>query len=558
MRILGVLLAVIALGLSGRAQVVYQGMKGSIYDYIDELANEGWIDISTAVKPYSRQFIAEQLTKASDHRHEMTDRQQKDWEFYLKDYRKELMPTPHSGWKLNKGRFLGKKQDIKYKKRLDLFYYKDSLFTFTVNPILGGRLYYNDSGSVYHRWNGAEAWGYMGDHLGVYASLRDNGVSRILSEYHFLTNTQGANYKANQGGVNSGGSDFSEMKGGINLSWNWGSVGIMKDNFTWGNNYNGANIFSSRAPSFAYLNLHLYPVHWFEMNYKHGWLVSEVLDSSRSYSTPSGNREVMVNKYLATNLFTFKPVKKVRLSLGNSVIYDYNLNPVYLIPVMFYKSIDHTYNGAGSNNLGQNAQMFADLSVRALKHVHVYGTWFIDELSITNMWDKDNHTNLFSLKGGIQVSNLVPNLFTTFEYTRTNPWTYQHQIESTTFESNQFNLGHYLEDNAEEIYAALEYRPIRGLRAKLSYTRAQKGPQVDYQLVNGVPNVLGLNWLESVDWEQSTVSLRVIYELINDGYVFFQAAQTNTRANIPQAEQYAPTYLYGKQLTFVGGLNFGF
>ncbi|MCK7533926.1 MAG: hypothetical protein MZV63_24305 [Marinilabiliales bacterium] len=40
------------------------------------------------------------------------------------------------------------------------------------------------------------------------------------------------------------------MKGGVTWSWKWGWIGLIKDNFIWGNNYNGANIFDGKNPYF--------------------------------------------------------------------------------------------------------------------------------------------------------------------------------------------------------------------------------------------------------------------------------------------------------------------
>ena len=37
-----------------------------IYDFLDELANDGLIEINSAVKPYSRSFIAEKLIEAAE------------------------------------------------------------------------------------------------------------------------------------------------------------------------------------------------------------------------------------------------------------------------------------------------------------------------------------------------------------------------------------------------------------------------------------------------------------------------------------------------------------
>ncbi|MBK7388954.1 MAG: hypothetical protein IPI23_07730 [Bacteroidetes bacterium] len=40
---------------------------------------------------------------------------------------------------------------------------------------------------MYHRWNGAEMMFYAGKHLGVYANLRDNYMSKAITGPDFLT-----------------------------------------------------------------------------------------------------------------------------------------------------------------------------------------------------------------------------------------------------------------------------------------------------------------------------------------------------------------------------------
>ncbi len=514
------------------AQVVYEPIRSSVYNFMDEMANAGYIELNSVAKPYSRQLIARNLEQLDKVRDELNKRQQGELDFYLKDFGKEL----HA--------------DRDFDKRVDLLYRKNENFTLSVNPILGGAGVSNDSGLYYHRWNGAEAFSYFGENLGMYASLRDNHVNKVISDDDMITNQQGGNYKWNS----SGGGDWSEMKGGIMASWEWGEAGIVKDDFTWGNNYNGANIFSDRSPSFGYLNLRLYPADWFEMNYIHGWLVSEVLDSARTFLTGTGEREYMMQKFVAANLFTFKPFDKVRLSVGNSVIYDYKLNPVYLIPVMFYKSVDHTYNGAGSNEVGQNSQMFWDLSIRRLKNFHFYASMFIDEVSFSNLWDKNNHSNFFSMKGGFQMSNIIPNVFLTAEYTRTNPWTYRHEQPTTTFASNQFTLGHYLLDNSEEVYLSLGYKPLKNLFIKAYFINARKGPEHQFAVIHGVPNVKGLTWMSSTDWQDRRMGLTVNYEVINSVHATLGLEMSDVSGNV----QHSPGYYYGSRNNIRFGLTYGF
>ena len=281
-KIFYILLFILSLTKGYSQEVYYHLTNTSVYSFIDELANQKIIDVNSIVKPYSRIFIATKLSEANNRREELNPRQQKDLDFFLRDFNKELKPNKD------------------FKKRLDIFYFKDSLFTFSLNPILGIQYWTNDNGSAYHRWNGAEAFAYIGKHVGLYASLRDNHEDKKISEFNQISQRFGANYKAQY--------DYSEMRGGITVSWKWGSFGLIKDHFSWGNNYKGANILSGRAPSVSQIKLHLEPAKWFEFTYTHGWLVSEVVDSSRSfyYSTPGGDkyRSIYHDKYFAANIFT--------------------------------------------------------------------------------------------------------------------------------------------------------------------------------------------------------------------------------------------------------------
>ena len=536
-------LALITFGLilftSLHAQVVLQPVTSSVYDFLDEMAQMKFITLNSAVKPYTRMFIAHQLQEIEKHQEELNIRQQKELAFYFQDFNKELKA---------KGDF---------KKRKDLLFYKDSLFTVTVNPILGYQYSTNSNGSYSHRWNGGEFYGYIGKHFGFSASLRDNGVSDVINSPGHLTMEQGANIKFNQG-VTGGRSDYSEMKGAIYYSWKWGRVGLVKNNFTWGDNYHGANILSGRAPSFGYIDFNIKPVKWAELNYTHSWLVSEVLDSARTYLIGNQERKIFMNKNLAANLISVYPFKNLIVSLGNSIVYsDNNIKPYYLIPFMFYKSIDHTYNAAGSNDLGQNSQMFLNISSRQIKQVHLYTSVFVDEISIGKVFDSKNSSNIFSTKLGLKVNNFpIRNTYLIAEYTRTNPWTYRHQIESTTYASNDYNLGHYLGENAEEIYIEGGLKLFSRFKASLSYTRALKGPEHTYAVVFGNANIKGLPFMQSVTWENQSISGLIRYEVVNDGFVFAQVTLSEITEGVDFG--YTPTFYKGTQTTISGGVNFGF
>lgn len=517
---------------SVRAQVVFEPSKNQVYDFLDEMAAEGLISINSFAKPYARNFIAARLDSIDSQRDNLNKRQQYELDFFLKDYGKELQ--------------VGKDWD----RRRDVFYHSDSTFSLTVNPVLGGSVMVNENGSRIHTRVGASFIATAGK-FGFYGSLRDNSVSEVIAAEQHLTPREGQNYKTISADNTS---DYNEFIGGISYQWKWGDVSVLKDRFIWGNSERDANIFSGKAPSYAAISYRLYPVKWLEFQYMHGWLVSEELDSARTYLTPNGNRKIFMNKNIAANFLTIKSNFKVDFTFGNSIVYsDNGIQPVYFIPFMFFKSADHTYNGTGSNELGQNAQLFFDISARPLKKLHVYTSLFVDEVSLSNMTDKENHTNIISLKLGGTWYNALPNLHLTAEYTRTNPWTYRHQIESTTFASNAYNLGNYLGENADEIYLRASYKPWRMLSATASIWSARKGPQHDYAIIHGNANVTGLKFMENVDWSQLGMQLDINWEIINDAVLFAKFTYQNSEGN----PIYTPEYLSGEIISTELGFRIG-
>lgn len=528
---LGIFIAIFLLvnitALKGQ-EVFYHISNSSLYDFLDEMANSQLIDLNTAIKPYSRSFISSKLYDLEKQKEQLNERQIRDLKFFLKDFNKELKP------------------DKDFSKRFDILYYKDSLFTFSINPILGIQYWTNNNGSATHWWNGAEAFAYIGKHWGFYASLRDNHDEQFLSRPEYITQRMGANYKGN--------GDYSEMRGGISYSWDWGSAGLIKDHFTWGNNYNGSNIFSGRTPSVPQIYLRMKPVKWFEFSYTHAWLVSEVVDSTRSYWTNSSYgmeyREVYHPRYIATNLFTFTPVEKLNLSFGNSIVYtDLGVYPGYLIPLVFFKSIDHSTNHGIDN---QNSQLFFDVSSRNIKNLHLYSSLFIDELATSRIFNPEE-SNFYSWKIGGRLSNFpLQNISLTIEYTRSNPLTFQHYMPTLEFESNKFNLGHYLEDNSQELYISIAAKPLRGLYLHASLLFAQKGP--DYDDVGG--DRLGLPFIETVEWENKSFSFLARYEIINDAFLILEFQNSNISGN--DLTKYTHPMWHGKTSTFSTGINFGF
>lgn len=554
-RLLPVILLILLNAGMTHAQTVWQHTSHqTIYDFLDEMANIKYIEINSAVKPYSRNFIAGKLLEVNYHISKLNKRQKKELEFFLKEYTKEI----RKGGELDYlGRYYFGMNRLRFKersKRPDLFYYNDSVFSFTLNPIIGVNTIFSDSGMMYHRWNGAGLFFYAGSHLGVYASLRDNYLSKAVYGPDYLVQETGGGFKeASYGFSNRDAVEYSEMRGGITVGGKWWNFGLIKDHLQWGNHYNGANIFSDRAPSFARINLQLKPSKWLELNYFHGWLSSKVIDSTATQVYGTGTTNVYVPKYIAANFLTIKPIKNLHFSIGNSIIYSRTIQAGYLIPIMFFKSLDHTYSTLG------NSQMFIDISSRNLKHVHFYFTGYFDDFSFARLFD-DHVWKPWSFKGGIRASGPLPNMTLTAEYTRNNVLVYKHFNPETTFESTRYNMGHYLRDNATEWYFSLSYKPFAKVGAEISYLLADKGPEYpdlrnQYDPVTGEPLVYTYPFQEKIIWKKSSTSLAIRYEPVNDLIIKGTVSYSDIK---DETSRFTPGRFQGKQLISSLMMTFGF
>lgn len=522
--------------------------NGGIYLFLDELASDGFIDLYSLVKPYGRNEIAWLLREAEKARPEMTTRQQAELDFYKKDYGKEPAGSSTDGSQKPATSWLWQKKHGE--KRFDMFYYSDSLFQMTVNPILGADLWVNENGSFYHWWNGVEAHATVG-RFGFWASLRDNHESVELTERDFQNQrTGGGNIKPFSGGKR----DYEDFRGGISYGWDWGHVGLIAGQVAWGENNAGANILSGRTPAFPRLELALQPVKWFNFRYIHGFLYSEVVDSTQSFYINNGYgsiyRSVYHSKYLAANMFSFIPVRGLQLSLGNSIIYDSRSpNAGFLIPVAFYKAIDHNLNVANHN---MNSQLFLAVSSRNLKGFHLYGTIFLDELAVGRIFNKEEF-NFVSYKAGLS-STRIPDMRIVAEYTWTNALTFMHYVPTTTYESNRYNLGHYLEDNARELYLSASYSFARTLRMKVYLNRSMKGP--DHTLL-GSPRIT-IEPFEPAVWESLRYGVLTSFQLLNDLYLKVGYEWRNVTGEQEFLDMWTPAVYHGKTGTLRIGINYGF
>ena len=204
--------------------------------------------------------------------------------------------------------------------------------------------------------------------------------------------------------------------------------------------------------------------------------------------------------------------------------------------------------------------MFGAFSLRPFKKLHLYSTVYVDEISFRNMRDKERHSNWFSLKAGGRVSNILPNVTLTAEYTRNNPMVYKHFLQTTDFTNAGYNMGHYLRDNAQEAVIAIDYKPLYWLTMQAMYRFAEKGADIKDDRVTrdpetGILNVLGVDYLANTQWIQSTYSFQAVAQPI---YRLRFSARVDKIQRPKENAAYQLPYFRGDNTTFTFGVHYGF
>ena len=464
------------------AQTVYQPVTSDIYNLLERLYIKGVIEYHSEIKPIPKKEIAGYLIQASSQKQKLSELDLKEVEFYKKDFADEISFISDS-IRLN----LPRTEFFTFgeNERFRLFNYRDSTFTFNLDPILGIQ-YGNEWNSGYsQRWNGLEFFGYVSDNWGYSLDFRDNlEQGDNIDDKKINVPAAGINISKNT----DNSIQYSVVNAQINYGWNTGNLSFGKYAVNIGNGRGGQIINSSKAPTYPLLRLDFRPVSWLNFIYFHGFLKSDIPDSSTYRYTSVDGRESIsdIPKFIASHMLSFYIADDLTLSIGESIIYSGSVEPIYLIPVMFFRLADHYLSSEGSNS-GDNAQLFADASYRISPiNSKVYGSVFIDELSIEKVVEGENLSSI-GYTAGTEFSDLmIPNSSFVIEYTRIQPFVYTNSNDAQTYKSHNYQLGHWIGSNSDMIYLSFRQNILRGLSVKLSGWYFRKGqtelPEQQYQL----------------------------------------------------------------------------
>ncbi len=457
-------------------QVNFEPMGNSVYSYLERMSNKGIILLNEEIKPFTRIYIAKKLTEIYKDKTKLSLLEKEELNFYIIEYASELNETGFDLSQIKKDKKIFSLWNyIGYDEfgRLRLLKYEDEKFKIFIDPLLRYNFTKTSIGNSSLWSNGLGIYGNIGGNIGFDLQFYDNHFQGELKNFERSFSPQ-TGYEWNSPRGN--GIDFDRMNANLTFSWEWGNFTLGKDFNSFGNGENGNIILSNKAPSFPHIKLEAYPVAWLRFSYIHGLLNSQVLDSTTFRFNPQRNHISTVDKYFVTHYLSITPLNFVNFSFGESVIYSDKFQPIYLIPIAFFRLADH-YLSDPDENAG-NAQLFASFWYKNFSlRTKFYGSIFIDELSISN---SDYPQSLAYNIGLKTIDPVIPESEFVVEYTKILPFVYFHSDSAQTYENYGYQLGHWIGSNADQIYVKFRKRIIRGLNIDLWYSFIRKGEEEDF------------------------------------------------------------------------------
>lgn len=157
---------------------------------------------------------------------------------------------------------------------------------------------------------------------------------------------------------------------------------------------------------------------------------------------PRGFDAVISDKYMAMHRFSIRP-SWGEISFWESVVYsDRNMDLGYLIPISFYKSLEHAKRDRDNSIMG------IDWTIRPIKGTQLKGSFLLDDIKFEEI-GKDFWSNKTAFNSAVLFS-YIPNITFGIEYARVEPYTFSHFKQENSFTNDGRLIGSYLQPNSEQ------------------------------------------------------------------------------------------------------------
>ena len=514
-----ILISLLSISTFGFAQVIWENKNNPVYTYLSRMADKGFISLNDMIQPIPRNIIESKLQELLIKKEQLNKIELADLLFYLEEFSDSKIDTNAIQIGL-----LVKDKSQRW-RTLNL---SSNNFTLKMDPIISANYLIGDINNITQVSNGLSLWGTVGKKWSYQVYYQDYTERGTVRKYYTVN---GNNFQRNESspgfflvGLNNETMiNHSDLRASITYSFKNGSLSFLKDNFLWGYGENGRIIHSDRAPTYPHIRFDYSPIKGLHFNMIHGWLNSNLVDSNQSYHINSGGvsgdiRIIYIPKFIASHSLLINLKKGLDIAIGESVIYSDQLDPGFMIPINLYK----IYDDLRSNyriNAGANGQYFLQLSSRnQIKNTHLYGSLFIDEIRLAEIFNAKKSRNQIGFTlGGTVTDYFLPNLKLGIEYTRVNPFVYNNLIPAQQYTNYDYFLGDWMGSNFQRkiLFARYNYLPRLNFYARIQLIN-KGGPGSLYDQYNAEPQP---SFLSDYQLSRNDIYLQASYEWFHNFYV---------------------------------------
>ncbi|MBN2365499.1 MAG: hypothetical protein EH225_05875 [Calditrichaeota bacterium] len=380
--------------------------------------------------------------------------------------------------------------------------------------------------------NGFLFYGFLGQNLGFYFNLTDNHASddrwknqeipfEVLEEsgWPYLTTRENGDF------------EFDENIATITFHHKYFYLLFGREYNQWGTGHHGNLLLSTNAPVYDQFKL---IIRYWRFKFTH-------LTAFLQYISPAGRismkSEPHIDQYWSGNRLELNLGKGIQLGLSEAVVYgDRSLQPGYLNPLSFFKSLEHYYGDRDNGILG------VDMEWRIRNGIKLFGEWFIDDITTTKL-GTDWYGNKFGWQTGIFWVNpfSVRDTDLMAEYTRIKPYVYTHSYRDyNKYKHYDTVLGHFIGPNSDDIFIRLRRRFSKFLNLSLEYEKYRHGSNTPEVNVGGNPDrpkedgdSPRINFLEGIPKGQESFGASIQYEFVRNlfGELYYRRTKFQGQGN---------------------------
>ncbi len=363
--------------------------------------------------------------------------------------------------------------------------------------------------------NGLLFYGFLGSSVGFYFNLTDNHASderwkneeipfEVLQEsgWPYLTTRKNGDF------------EFDENIATITFHHKYFYVLFGREYNQWGIGHHGNLLLSTNAPVYDQFKL---VVRYWRFKFTH-------LTAFLQYIAPEARISMKsvphIDQYWSGNRLELNLGKGIQLGLSEAVVYgDRSLQPGYLNPLSFFKSLEHYYGDRDNGVLGIDAEW------RIRNGVKLYGEWFIDDITTTRLgtsW----YGNKFGWQSGLFLVNpfSIHDIDLMVEYTRIKPYVYSHSYQDyNKYKHYDTVLGHFIGPNSDDIWIRFRKRFSKFLQVSLEYEKYRHGSNPPDRNVGGDPDrpkgegdSPDVSFLDGILKKQETYGISFQYEFVRN------------------------------------------